>query len=315
MTEHRRSSNARSSAVAPEVLRLSAFAAEEGGGNPAGVVLDASAMTDEEMQRTAADVGYAETAFVVDPAIDGDDRHVRVRYFSPGAEVPFCGHATIATAVALAELRGVGAFAVETPVGVVAIHTARTDTTAIDTDGADRVIASFTSVEPAVRDLDTGVADRLLRLLGLEPADLDERWPLREAFAGNWHPVVAVREQAVFDAFAFEPAAVRALMDEQGWAGTVTVVCRQSDAESGVLVVEARNLFPVGDITEDPATGSAAASLGAHLRTLGEVHPPARILVKQGRHVGAPSLLIVDVPSTGGITVSGTAQPIRTPGT
>lgn len=103
---------------------------------------------------------------------------------------------------------------------------------------------------------------------------------------------------------------MRTLMDRQGWAGTVTVVCRQNSDTTGATVVEARNLFPVGDITEDPATGSAAASLGAYLRELELVTPPARVIVHQGRHVGRPSLLVVDVPSHGGITVTGTAEPI-----
>ena len=39
----------------PAVLRLTAFASEASGGNPAGVVLDASALSDPEMQRIAAD--------------------------------------------------------------------------------------------------------------------------------------------------------------------------------------------------------------------------------------------------------------------
>ena len=53
------------------------------------------------MQRIAAEVGYSETAFL---APDGTGRpgRWRVRYFSPLAEVPFCGHATIASGVALA---------------------------------------------------------------------------------------------------------------------------------------------------------------------------------------------------------------------
>lgn len=289
----------------PEILRLTAFAAEPGGGNPAGVVLDASALTDDEMQAIATEVAYPETAFVVDAGVDGDDRHVRLRYFSPGAEVPFCGHATIATAVALAERRGVGRFTLETNVGPLVVETA------LEThDDTGSITASFTSVEPTARDLDAEVADRLLSLLGLDRSDLDERWPLRESFAGNRHPVVAVREQQVFDAFTFDPAALRALMDEQGWAGTVTVVHGHGFDDAGQLLVEARNLFPVGDITEDPATGSAAASLGGYLRTLGLLTPPARILIPQGHHVGAPSLLTVDVPATGGITVTGTAQPI-----
>lgn len=307
VAEHPAPSPPLGSAHAEQVLRLAAFADGPGGGNPAGVVLDASHLSDAAMQRIATDVGYAETAFVVDTGEIGDDaRTVRLRYFSPNAEVPFCGHATVATAVALAERRGVGPFVIETPVGRVLIETSRDPTGAPD----GPVTASFTSVEPALRDLEADVADQLLSLLGIRRSDLDDSWPLREAYAGNWHPVVAVRDEAVFDAFRFDPAGMRTLMDRQGWAGTVTVVCRQISHSSGPMVVEARNLFPVGDIAEDPATGSAAAALGAYLRELGLVSPPARVIVHQGRHVGRPSLLVVDVPSHGGITVTGTAVPI-----
>ena len=108
-----------------------------------------------------------------------------------------------------------------------------------------------------------------------------------------------------FDAFTFDPAAMRQLMDAQGWAGTVTTLALRGDAE-----IEARNLFPVGTLTEDPATGSAAASVGGYLRELGLVTPPARVVIRQGRHVGRPSLLLVDVPRTGGIVVSGSAVEI-----
>ena len=72
----------------------------------------------------------------------------------------------------------------------------------------------------------------------------------------------------------------------------------------------ARNLFPVGRITEDPATGSAAAALGAYLRDLRAVEVPGRITIEQGAHVGRPGLLAVDIPATGGIRVSGAAVPL-----
>ncbi len=277
------------------ILHLLAFAAEPGGGNPAGVILDATALDDADMLRIAADLGYPETAYVT--ARDGE--RLRVRYFSPEAEVPFCGHATIATAVALAESVGPGEFVFETTAGDVEVS-AR--------DEGGRIAAGFTSVEPTVRDFVDPAP--LLELLGLDAGDLDPRMPLAEAFAGNWHPVVAVRSLERFDGFDFDPDAMRELMDARGWTGTVMVVHVAGEVTDGA-VIEARNVFPVGDITEDPATGSAAAALGAYLRGRLGMPAPFHVTVHQGRHIGRPSILEVDAPQTGGIRVSGTAVPLE----
>ncbi|WP_307857156.1 PhzF family phenazine biosynthesis protein [Pseudarthrobacter albicanus] len=99
----------------PGVLRYAAFSTTPNGGNPAGLVLDAGHLDDAGMLAVAAAVGYAETAFVTEQGVDGDPRRSRVRYFSPIAEVPFCGHATIALAVALSERDGAGSFTFDTP--------------------------------------------------------------------------------------------------------------------------------------------------------------------------------------------------------
>jgi PhzF family phenazine biosynthesis protein len=135
--------------MAPDILRLAAFTDTPQGGNPAGVVLDASTLTDDEMQRIAADVNYSETAFITRP----DPTAPTIRYFSPAAEVPFCGHATIATAVALAERDGAGDIVLQTNAGPVAIHT--------QTDDDNNVTATLTSVAPrvdAAEDLDEALA-------------------------------------------------------------------------------------------------------------------------------------------------------------
>jgi PhzF family phenazine biosynthesis protein len=283
----------------PEALRYAAFSTSPDGGNPAGLVLDARHLDEAGMLAVAAAVGYAETAFVTEPAVGGDPRRSRVRYFSPIAEVPFCGHATIALAVALSERDGAGPFTFDTPVGPVVIETAG--------DGADAT-ASFTGVEPQVAAFDDGVLTELLGLLGLSRGDLDPAYPPRIAYSGNWHPVLVVADATVFDSFGFDPDAVRKLMDLQGWAATVTVLHRMADD-----AFEARNLFPVGVITEDPATGAAAAAVGGYLRILGLVDPPSGILIHQGRHVGRPGLLTVDIPAAGGIVVSGRAVRIPAP--
>jgi PhzF family phenazine biosynthesis protein len=73
----------------------------------------------------------------------------------------------------------------------------------------------------------------------------------------------------------------------------------------------ARYPFPVGGLVEDPATGAAAAALGAYLRERGEIRPPATFEIVQGVEIGRPSRLTVTVvPSERGVRVSGTAVPI-----
>ncbi len=279
-----------------EILRYAAFTTTPDGGNPAGVVLDATRLDDARMQAIAADVGYAETVFVTETAVAGDSRRNRVRYFSPIAEVPFCGHATIALAIALSGRDGAGTFVFDTPVGPVMIETAGQGTA---------VAASFTSVEPQVAEFPDDVLSTLLGLLGVVRDDLNPGYPPMVAFAGNWHPILVFAERKAFDSFVFDPGPVRTLMDAQNWTGTVTTLY-----EIGPGEFDSRNLFPVGTITEDPATGSAAASFGGYLRLLALVEPPSRVVVHQGSHVGRPSVLTVDIPPSGGIIVSGTAVEI-----
>ncbi|MUL47077.1 PhzF family phenazine biosynthesis protein [Mycobacterium sp. CBMA293] len=279
-----------------EILRYSAFAATPDGGNPAGVVLDASALDERRMQEIAAEVGYAETAFIVDSAGAEQGRY-RVRYFSPAAEVPFCGHATVATAVALTERKGTGTFTFATAAGEVVMTSTQTD--------GDVTIA-FTSVPPQVRELDASALAAALELLGVVPGDLEPDLPVREAFAGNWHPIIALADRELFHQFRFAPAPLAALMLERGWTGTVTVLHRIAPDE-----FLARNLFPVGRINEDPATGSAAAATGAYLREVLGFGGDRTVRIHQGHHVGRPSLLTVTVPDAGGIVVSGGAVPIR----
>lgn len=276
----------------PEILRYSAFSSDPAGGNPAGVVLDAGRLDAADMQRIAAEVDFAETAFVIAQRADGA---LGIRYFSPVAEVPFCGHATVATAVALAE-RGHAdgdTIVFATAVGDIRIEVERS---------ADGVRAAFTSVEPAVRELPDGDRDAILGLLSLTTADLDRALPPRLSDAGNPHPILVLADARPFDTFTFDPDRVRALMDDRGWPATITVARRLGSDRFA-----ARNLFPVGRITEDPATGSAAAALGAYLRSLDAVAVPGRITIAQGAHVGRPGRLRVDIPARGGIRVSGAA--------
>lgn len=96
-----------------EIPRYVAFATGPTGGNPAGVIRDATAADAAETLAVAAEVGCSETAFAV-PRPDGEPD---VRYCSPEAEVSFRGHATPATAVARAGVHCTGEPALHAPAG------------------------------------------------------------------------------------------------------------------------------------------------------------------------------------------------------
>ncbi|MFD7247557.1 PhzF family phenazine biosynthesis protein [Streptomyces massasporeus] len=274
-----------------EILRYVAFSTDPKGGNPAGVVLDASGADDASMLATAAEVGYSETAFVVDPG----DGHLDVRYFSPLAEVSFCGHATIATAVAHAERHGTGRLHLRTQAGPVTVTTDRA------ADGS--LVATLVSVAPRTVPLEEADFGELLAILGWSTEDLDPLLPPRVAFAGAWHPVIATASRDRLADLDYDMAALGDLMARRDWT-TIDLVLRESPT-----VFHARNPFPPGGVTEDPATGAAAAAFGGYLRELELVPVPATLTIHQGVDMGRPSTITVTVPADphSGIGVTGTA--------
>ncbi|MEU4979941.1 PhzF family phenazine biosynthesis isomerase [Streptomyces sp. NPDC021969] len=278
-----------------EILRYSAFTHDPAGGNPAGVVLDASRLDDTEMLAIAAEVGYSETAFVTGG--DAGRRRFRVRYFSPLAEVAFCGHATVALAVALAERLGPGEVVLDTPAGEIPVSTA--------VDGTGAVRATLTSVPTRSRPALPAERDAALGALGWTPADLDPALPAHVAFGGNDHLVLAAASRARLADLDYDFDALAEVMRRYGWT-TVDLVWRES-AER----YHARNPFPVGGVVEDPATGAAAAALGGYLRELGLVTGPATIAVRQGEDMGRTSELLIEVdPRDPRTRVTGQAVPV-----
>jgi PhzF family phenazine biosynthesis protein len=273
-----------------DVLRYAAFSNDPTGGNPAGVVLDATDMTAEQMLATAAEVGYSETAFLT--PIGGQ---FQVRYFSPLAEVSFCGHATIASAVAHAERHGEGRLTYLTPAGRVDVTTDQRP------DGSWQ--ATLTSVPPQTAPLHEDDRTKLLDALRWSAADLDTELPPRVAYAGAWHPVLAVRTRARLADLDYDFATLQALMTHHDWT-TVALAWRESPT-----VFHLRNPFPPGGVVEDPATGAAAAAFGGYLREGKHVPTPITITILQGADMGRPSLITVGIHSgkQEGIDVTGSA--------
>src|SRR5947208_11787276 len=80
---------------------VDSFSAEPLAGNPAGVVLDARDLDARAMQRIAAELKHSEAVFPL-PARE-PNASLHLRWFTPSAEVAFCGHATLAAFHVLVE--------------------------------------------------------------------------------------------------------------------------------------------------------------------------------------------------------------------
>ena len=185
-----------------EVLRYAAFTDEPSGGNPAGVVLDARGLDEGRMLQIAREVGYSETAFL-------RSRRDRpgaydVRYFSLEAEVPFCGHATIAAGVALTERDGPGELVFHVSAGPVVLRTRR------EPSGA--ATASLTSVPPDIEETSAEVLGEALSALGWRSTELDPALPPRIAYAGARHLILAAASRSRLASLEYEFERLKRLM-------------------------------------------------------------------------------------------------------
>ncbi|MCF5029342.1 PhzF family phenazine biosynthesis protein [Pseudomonas syringae] len=272
-----------------EVLKLAAFSDGDRGGNPAGVWIGDALPDDAVMQQIAADIGFSETAFAA--PVEGG---WRVRYFSPLAEVPFCGHATIALGAALAAQQGDGVFQLTLNQAQITVE-----------GHAQGLLTSAALQSPPTfsKPISTPVLEQALALFGYSHADLDERITPAHINGGAGHLLLALNSRARLKAMRYDQQAGHDLMVREGWA-TILLAWAETDQ-----LFHTRNPFAFGSVYEDPATGAATAALGGYLRDIGWPHG-GLIDIIQGEDMGSPSRLRAEIPQQPGssIRVSGMAR-------
>lgn len=255
------------------------------GGNPAGVVLDPTETGADAMVRTAVRLNpLSETAFVWPPE---DDIHP-IRYFAPGGEVALCGHATAAAyaTLALADRLGPLPAAVRSsaPGGRVAGRVQ-------DEDGGVVVWLDM----PVARRVDASLdLEALADALGLPHEVLASRPAGAIEDVGIRVALVPVANLAALDAMRPDFRKLRDL----GRAHDI-VVFYPFVLDADTLHVRARGFAPAVDIDEDPATGTAAASLGAYLAREGLLPRAAHLRIRQGEAMGRPSEIRLEVDHAG----------------
>jgi trans-2,3-dihydro-3-hydroxyanthranilate isomerase len=273
-----------------EMLRVDVFTEELYNGNPASVVLDADFLDEVQMQRIASEAGSPATAFV----LRSKKADVRLRYFTPFAEDPLNGHATIGAIWCLAELQSFGRISggrhrLETQVGVLPFSVDG------DADGPRR--AWMTQKRPMFAS--EGDVKEVASAIGIGVESLfHEEFPMCRASTGSPFLLVPVRSIDVMGRLAPNQEEIAALSRELDVAGIEVYTWGVYDEGS---TVHARCFLPSPSVLEDPASGMAAGALGAYLAENEFISRERfdNIVVEQGHWVGRPSRIEVKVEKKG----------------
>ena len=257
----------------PTFYIVDVFAEEKYAGNQLAVIQDAGGLSDEEMQGIAAEMNYSETTFV----LSDEERNggYDVRIFTPKEEVPFAGHPTLGTAHVIAR--------------------------EIQAEPAERVVLNLKvgQIPVSLGDVSwmrqpsptfgrTFAIGRLSRVLGLEDADLDERYPIQEISTGLPCIVAPLRSLGALRRCRVNADAYHELVSTARAKGILVFSPEPHDKAD----LSARFFADYYGVPEDPATGSANGCLAGYLVEHEYFDmAPIDVRVEQGYEIGRPSLL------------------------
>jgi trans-2,3-dihydro-3-hydroxyanthranilate isomerase len=282
-------------------VTLDVFTDTRFGGNPLAVFTAAEGLSDAEMQSLAAEMNYSETTFVLPPADPANT--ARVRIFHRTAEMPFAGHPNVGTGYVFAGLRPeVGdVLRFEEIAGLVEIR--------IERDAAGNALGAEIDAPQPLSILGTLPTEAIASCIGLTPADLvtAAHIPTR-ASVGVDFTLVEVTSEALARALPDITIYRRVAEEHLGAGDRLSIFLYARDGNR----IRARMFSPLSGTWEDPATGSANATLAALLLSLGD-ETEARFEVTQGVEMGRPSNLSLRAwRAAGGIhaSVGGRCVPV-----
>lgn len=259
-------------------------------GNPLAIVLDTEGLDEAAMQAIAREFNLSESVFVLPPE---NPRHrARIRIFTPDYEMPFAGHPTVGTAVALAESDGdndsAGIFVLEENIGPVRCVVRKDKGAAYGEFDLPKL--------PERLNLSSD-AEAIGAALGLSPHEIGfENHRVSFWSAGVPYVTVPVADLKV---------AARVKLDNQAWAelapkksewayASPYIYCRETVHHDSAFHV--RMIVPGNPSYEDPATGSAAAAFaGAIMHFDGPRDGASRYWLEQGLEMGRPSRIRLEL--------------------
>ncbi|ASZ17024.1 isomerase [Bacillus cereus] len=257
------------------VFHYDAFTNKPNMGNPAGIVLDADGLTEEEMQRIAEKVGFNETTFVLSSEV-GD---IRMRYFTPGFEMDLCGHGTVGTIFALRErglLEEKASLTIETKAGILPIQ--------IGVNENGETFIKMRQAAPQFKEF-TGSKEELAHSIGLEVNDLDVSLPIVYGSTGNWTVIVPVKNLDVCERMKPNNEVFPSVLKEIPNA-SIHPICLETYDEKVHMHGRHFSSAYAGTI-EDPVTGTASGVMGAYYATYvkKDFDHEMELIVEQGQEI------------------------------
>lgn len=271
-------------------------------GNQLAVVMDAQGLSSEEMQTITREFNLAETSFVLPP--EDASNTARVRIFTPGYEMPFAGHPTVGTTVAIARARGLsGALKLELNAGLFPVTVDAND------EGG---FAEFTNPNLPEDHGPAPSSEAIEAALSLPSGSLDrEAHKPRRVGAGvdfiyARAPLEVVR-QARLNSGAWEALNIEEI---------VGVYLYADGGEAPDANWHARMFAPDAGVFEDPATGSAAAAFPGQIALSGDLKDGEhRWVIEQGFEMGRPSRIQATISAANGavasVRIGGNAVPVQ----
>ena len=261
-----------------KVWRLQAFPNAPYGGNKAGVVLEASELSDSDMQRIASEVGYSETAFVT----PGTDTDFTVRFFTPTSEVDLCGHATIATFNLLRDQ------------GIIqpGMYTQRTKAGVLRLDVRADMVFMEQNTPRFFETLETSDMERCFK----EQNIIDHSLPIQVVSTGMKEIFVPIQDVETLHSLTPNINEIRHVSEDFDAIGL------HAFALADEVDAYGRNFAPVVGISEESATGTSNGALSCYLYQY--VRQSTEYTLRQGFSMNQPSEIHTKLDIENGTIVS-----------
>ena len=248
-----------------------AFSKDAKGGNKAGVVLGRSELTSVQKAAIAKEMGYSETAFV----LDSDKADFKLQYFTPTEEVPLCGHATIAafSTLKLLNMLDKPDCTIETEAGILNIH--------IKDDGLILMEQNRPAyLEVLDSDIFTGCIERNF---------IDHRFPIQIVSTGLNDVMLPVDSIEHLEQLSPDFEMIANMSKEKEVVGVhAFTIIKESD-----VTAICRNFAPLYGIDEESATGTANCALACYLFKY--YKQQSQYVFEQGHNMGDISRIVVNL--------------------